>query len=53
MNEACKDSIKTKSVNKKPNPPKSKAIVGSLNPNQFTNIDPTSTPASAYIKKTK
>lgn len=41
-----------KSCNK-PNPPKSKAIVGSLNPNQFTKINPTATPASAYVKKTK
>lgn len=49
------DTVKTntKTVNKRPKVVPSKAIVGGFPIGIFTNIDPTSTPVSAYIKKTK
>lgn len=41
----------TKSVNGKPNPPKNKAVVGSVNVSHLMAIDPSSTPVKAYTKK--
>lgn len=40
-------------MNKRPNVPKNKAIVGYLNVSNLMAINPTATPASKYIKKTK
>lgn len=45
--------VYTKTASKKPNPPVSKAVVGQLRYGKFRNIDPSSTPVSFYIKKTK
>ena len=55
MNPICNRSAKNDVVKTsgKPNPPKSKAIVGHLPMKMLQNIDPQATPVSAYTKKVK
>lgn len=56
MNDACNVPVikHTKKVTgSRPNVPVNKATVGTMNTQKFTAIDPTSTPASTYIKKVK
>lgn len=55
MNDACNVPVTkhTKKVTGKPNVPKNKATVGTMDTSVFRNIDPSATPVSAYTKKTK
>lgn len=53
MNDACSNTIKTKKATGKPDVPKNKTVLGALKFSAFTNINPTSTPVSAYTKKSK
>lgn len=51
-NCSTRNSISTKSISgKKPNVAQSKAVVGSIPVDAYTNINPASTPNKSYMKK--
>lgn len=45
------NKITVKKVAGKPNPPKSKAVIGNPKYEKYRSIDPSRTPAKAYMKK--
>ena len=55
MNPICNRAAKydVVKISGKPNPPKSKAIVGYFPVDMLQNINPQATPVAAYTKKVK